>query len=378
MMRHRWYPNAAIQASYGAEPLFDSGFNFTDYHNTRRMVGVGGLELLDAQELESTHYAYSSAYTVDVRTHELRLLMEYDAAALPESTMVLAAEVHRRALAAIVEGAERSFHETPLPGIADLARLLASGPAADATGALAQANAPTASSVPVTAAPSPVATAEPKPDRTAVEAGIREIWTEVLGVTDIDAHTPFFDAGGDSLTAMQVVSRLRARHGDLSMRAFMAEPTIRGLANLLGGATAPTTPATTPAVVESAARYPPPVPSVRCGTWPGSCLASDCSPWRARCTPRARSRSPSWSGRSPNCPPATRRCARGSRTPTSARSRWSSRTSRSASTSRTTRLTSTRPVAASSAWPPPPGRRCRWITRRSCGSSCTGSVRTGT
>ncbi|WP_236243925.1 non-ribosomal peptide synthetase [Streptomyces sp. CC210A] len=256
MMRHRWYPNAAIQASYGAEPLFDSGFNFTDYHNTRRMVGVGGLELLDAQELESTHYAYSSAYTVDVRTHELRLLMEYDAAALPESTMVLAAEVHRRALAAIVEGAERSFHETPLPGIADLARLLASGPAADATGALAQATAPTASSVPVTAAPSPVATAEPKPDRTAVEAGIREIWTEVLGVTDIDAHTPFFDAGGDSLTAMQVVSRLRARHGDLSMRAFMAEPTIRGLANLLGGATAPTTPATTPAVVESAARYP--------------------------------------------------------------------------------------------------------------------------
>ncbi|WP_433399645.1 amino acid adenylation domain-containing protein [Streptomyces sp. CA-146814] len=257
MMRHRWYPNAAIQAGHGAAPLFDSGFNFTDYHDTRRMVGAGGLELLDVQELESTHYTYSSAYTVDVRTHELRLLMEYDAAALPESTMVLAAEVHRRALAAIVEGAERSVRETPLPGIVDLARLLASDPASDTTGALQEDTAPPVRQVPAVASGSaPTPAALPEPARAALEAGIREVWTEVLGITDIDARTPFFDAGGDSLTAMQVVSRLRARHGALSMRAFMAEPTVTGLANTLEGRTASVTQATAPAVAEPAARYP--------------------------------------------------------------------------------------------------------------------------
>ncbi|MCX4762813.1 amino acid adenylation domain-containing protein [Streptomyces sp. NBC_01275] len=265
MMRHRWYPNAAIQAGYGAAPLFDSGFNFTDYHNTRRMVGAGGLELLDVQELESTHYAYSSAFTVDVRTHELRLLMEYDASALPHSTMALGAEVHRRALAAIVEDAERPFSDTPLPGIADLARLLASdrsADAADAAPALAAAAATTvrsAASAPAPARPpGPLPGPGSRPAGAALEASIREVWTEVLGIADIDAATPFFDAGGDSLTAMQVVSRLRARHGALSMRAFMSAPTIAGLAHALADATAPASapPAVLPTVSETAARYP--------------------------------------------------------------------------------------------------------------------------
>ncbi|GGN93885.1 hypothetical protein GCM10011579_092820 [Streptomyces albiflavescens] len=254
MMRHRWYPNAAIQAGYGAAPLFDSSFNFTDYHNTRRMVGAGGLELLDAQELESTHYAYSSAFTVDVRTHELRLLMEYDAAALPQSTMALAAEVHRRALAAIIEDAERSFRDTPLPGMADLARLLASDGSTDTVGAApVVAVAPPVR--PAAQAPALVPAPAAGPAGGMVEESIREVWTEVLGTTDIDAATPFFDAGGDSLTAMQVVSRLRARHGTLSMRTFMSQPTIAGLANALAGAAAPA-PTAAPAALGTVARYP--------------------------------------------------------------------------------------------------------------------------
>ncbi|WP_405798438.1 amino acid adenylation domain-containing protein [Streptomyces sp. NBC_01506] len=251
MMRHRWYPYAAIQAGHGAAPLFDSGFNFTDYHNTRRMVGAGGLELLDAQELESTHYAYSSAFTVDVRTHELRLLMEYDAGALPRSTMALAAQVHRAALAAIVEDAGRSLRDTPLPGMADLARLLASE---GSEGSVATGSTTAEAPVP---APAPVA----EPADAPLEESVREVWAEVLGTTDIDAATPFFDAGGDSLTAMQVVSRLRARHGALSMRTFMSRPTIAGLANALRSPAAQTqaqaqAPAPVPDTSGTAARHP--------------------------------------------------------------------------------------------------------------------------
>ncbi len=242
IMRHRWYPNAAIQGAYGPVPLFDSSFNFTDYHNTRQMVRDGSLELLDADELESTHYAYSSAFTVDIRTQELRLLMEYDATALPESTLVLAAEVHRRTLAALVADAGRPVRETALPGIADLARLMESGRAP----------------APVVAAPvAPAeAVAAPAPSNVRLEADVREVWTEVLGVTGVDATTSFFDAGGDSLTAMQVVSRLRARHGALSMRTFMAAPTIEGLAHALGGAAEPQQSTVAPASSGTAARHP--------------------------------------------------------------------------------------------------------------------------
>ncbi|MGI5426011.1 amino acid adenylation domain-containing protein [Streptomyces sp. CA-179760] len=257
MMRHRWYPNAAIQAAHGAEPMFDSGFNFTDYHNTRRLVGDGVLELLDSDELESTHYAYSSAFTVDVRTNELRLLMEYDASALPESTLVLAAEAHRRVLAAVTADPGRPLRDTPLPGIADLARLMESGrpPAPVAQVPVAQVSVAQVPVAPAQAAPA----AAPTPSGSPLEASVREVWTEVLGLTDLDRTTSFFDAGGDSLTAMQVVSRLRARHGSLAMRTFMAAPTIAGLAGALGGAApAPSTvlPAPAPAPSMTATRHP--------------------------------------------------------------------------------------------------------------------------
>ncbi|MEV7275420.1 amino acid adenylation domain-containing protein [Streptomyces sp. NPDC093111] len=266
VIRHRWYPNAAIQSAYGPEPMFDSSFNFTDYHNTRRMVRDGALQLLDADELESTHYAYSSAFTVDVRTQELRLLMEYDAAALPESTLVLAAEVHRRALAAIVADPDRPFRDTELPGIADLARLMTSGTAP--VPATTPVTAPGAAVAPVAAvapgAPAATAPVTPTaPTGSALEADVRAVWTEVLGVRELDATTSFFDAGGDSLAAMQVVSRLRARHGALSMRAFMAAPTVAGVAAALASGPEPKqtptpTPATTPAPAPGSAPAGPP------------------------------------------------------------------------------------------------------------------------
>jgi aryl carrier-like protein len=93
---------------------------------------------------------------------------------------------------------------------------------------------------------------------TTLEASVREVWTEVLGVADVDATTPFFELGGDSVGAMQVVSRLRARYGALSMRTFMAAPTIAGLIAFLDGATPrKRTPVRqAPVAVNEVARYP--------------------------------------------------------------------------------------------------------------------------
>ena len=94
-------------------------------------------------------------------------------------------------------------------------------------------------------------------ETTTLEASVREVWTEVLGVADVDATTPFFELGGDSVGAMQVVSRLRARYGALSMRTFMAAPTIAGLVEVLDGV-APRKPGAkrAPVVVDEVARYP--------------------------------------------------------------------------------------------------------------------------
>ncbi|MEU6263087.1 amino acid adenylation domain-containing protein [Saccharopolyspora shandongensis] len=242
MMRHRWYPHASIQQEHGSRPIFDSSFNFTDYHTTRRLVRDGSLEVLDSYELESTHYAFGSNYTVDVRTHELRMILEYDASAVARSTVALAAEAHRRILSAIVADPDKACRSTALPGVVDLARLLESELGAPESDEPAREVANGGAVVPESTVD------QSTPVEPSLARSARKAWTEVLGVTDFGADTSFFEVGGSSLTAMRVVSMLRAQHGQLSMGAFMENPTVNGTARALSAASNSTDDAVAPVV----------------------------------------------------------------------------------------------------------------------------------
>ena len=61
-------------------------------------------------------------------------------------------------------------------------------------------------------------------------AWIAEIWAEVLGAEVTSGADDFFDFGGGSLTAAQVVSRLREKHAELAVGDVYANPTVAGLA----------------------------------------------------------------------------------------------------------------------------------------------------
>lgn len=230
MTAHRRYPHALIQRDHGSRPILDTNFNFTDFHTTKALVRAGSLEVLDVQEIESTHYPLGVNYTVDVRTRELRLIIEYDAASLTRRTAELTAQAHRLILAALSDDPARPFRTTALPGVAERAR----GPVAESGPADAQAAA-------VLPAPDTAGSPDDSGDAglplTVAEAElareVREVWAEVLGDGDFDDRARFLDVGGSSLTAMQVVSRLRARHGELSMSTFMASPTVAALARVL-------------------------------------------------------------------------------------------------------------------------------------------------
>ncbi|KAE8153733.1 hypothetical protein BDV25DRAFT_149061 [Aspergillus avenaceus] len=67
---------------------------------------------------------------------------------------------------------------------------------------------------------------------TAVERSLREIWSEVLGVPlrNITYSAKFFSLGGDSITAMQVVSASRARGILITVRKVLETQTISKLA----------------------------------------------------------------------------------------------------------------------------------------------------
>nr|BFE63262.1 hypothetical protein GCM10020063_077880 [Dactylosporangium thailandense] len=75
-----------------------------------------------------------------------------------------------------------------------------------------------------------VAFAEPSTDAERLVAGI---WQELLGVEKVGADDDFFDLGGHSLVATQVVARLRKAGGGVSVLDVFQYKTVRELARLL-------------------------------------------------------------------------------------------------------------------------------------------------
>jgi FkbM family methyltransferase len=70
--------------------------------------------------------------------------------------------------------------------------------------------------------------------QTSTEKELAVLWTEILGNDRFGIHDNFFDCGGHSLTATQLVSRIRKNFSvELSLRDFLKYPTIAGLAELI-------------------------------------------------------------------------------------------------------------------------------------------------
>lgn len=88
------------------------------------------------------------------------------------------------------------------------------------------------------AAPAAVAVSAPPADTVAAPAEdattagrLRELWTALLGRTGIGPDADFFDLGGNSLTAVELMSRVRGAFGiDLGLVTLFDHPTLQELA----------------------------------------------------------------------------------------------------------------------------------------------------
>ncbi|HZO74968.1 MAG TPA: amino acid adenylation domain-containing protein, partial [Ktedonobacteraceae bacterium] len=70
--------------------------------------------------------------------------------------------------------------------------------------------------------------------RTALERELTQIWSEVLGIEQIGVQDNFFESGGHSLKATQVLARVQqGMQVQLPLRSLFEEPTIAGLAQAL-------------------------------------------------------------------------------------------------------------------------------------------------
>ncbi|KQY86557.1 hypothetical protein ASD24_27385 [Paenibacillus sp. Root52] len=68
------------------------------------------------------------------------------------------------------------------------------------------------------------------------ERQVLAIWSDVLGLSEIGLHDPFFMLGGHSLLATRIISRIRQSYPiDMTIAEFFERPTIAGLSALIDG-----------------------------------------------------------------------------------------------------------------------------------------------
>ena len=73
--------------------------------------------------------------------------------------------------------------------------------------------------------------------RTETEMAIAEIWQQVLKLDKIGVDEHFFDVGGHSLLAVQIVTRVKEQYDvEFSMRRLMEVATIEGMASYVENA----------------------------------------------------------------------------------------------------------------------------------------------
>jgi amino acid adenylation domain-containing protein len=106
---------------------------------------------------------------------------------------------------------------------------------------------------PVLQAASPAVFVPPQSD---AEILLARVWAEVLNLEQVSVHANFFEIGGDSISALQVVSRARREGVTLSARQLFQRQTIAELAPVLALAAPPADAAARPGVAEGEAPFP--------------------------------------------------------------------------------------------------------------------------
>jgi acyl carrier protein len=75
-----------------------------------------------------------------------------------------------------------------------------------------------------------------------VETRLAAIWSELLGIDRIGVDDNFFDLGGHSLRAVQLLARIADQFGvRLPLKTFFTAPTVAGIARNMGQALADAT-----------------------------------------------------------------------------------------------------------------------------------------
>lgn len=109
----RRYPLAAAQKLHGSAPLFETAFNFTEFHRLAEAVHSLGVKVLDYLAWDQTFFPLTAQFHIDVMDGTLGLGLDYDSGELSTAQVERMADVYRAALEEIAADSGGSFKTAP-------------------------------------------------------------------------------------------------------------------------------------------------------------------------------------------------------------------------------------------------------------------------
>ncbi|WP_238390551.1 MULTISPECIES: non-ribosomal peptide synthetase [unclassified Mycolicibacterium] len=181
--RYRRYPLQAMQADAG-RPLFDTAFNFANFHPFTELATSQTIQLLDFEIHEQTNFVLLATAGIDPRTQRLFLRVTGDPHRVSAAQAQDYADTFAYALAATARSPEQALDF----GAGEL-------------------------TVP----------------KNGVEATLIDVFASALGVKTVGVNDNFFTVGGDSILALVVRSRAEKRGIAFELEDLYARPTIAEL-----------------------------------------------------------------------------------------------------------------------------------------------------
>lgn len=227
LLPHRRYPLVELQKTRGRRQLFETVFNHTHFHIFQGLEKIPGIEVLGSWGLERSHYTLRAEFNRNPFTGQMQFDLNCDVSQICMEQMQQIASCYSRVFRAMAEqpfalhDAQEFFSPVEVAAwshsasSSDLAQGLPVQPALDA--ARAPLEEPASSEAVVS---------------TPIQEMVGSMWCQVLNRERIGPDENFFQSGGDSLLATQLMLYLRARLKiELPLRVLFEEaPTLEAFA----------------------------------------------------------------------------------------------------------------------------------------------------
>jgi amino acid adenylation domain-containing protein len=217
LLAHRHFPQASVQKAWaqrwGREPMYEVAFNYTHFYALEALGRLPNLELASTfSEIARTNLPLLTNFERGLEADGFGLMMslEADGGVIPVERLPLLAETYSAVLGAMAADPSARYEPaSPTRG----------GPRPSARRRKVGSGRAEA--------------ARPGP------AILARVWADVLGLDQVRPADDFFELGGDSIRALQIIARLREAGLRLTPEEIFEHPTLAELGPLVSAAERP-------------------------------------------------------------------------------------------------------------------------------------------